>query len=183
MLRPLSRHLICLSLYHHLCIFCCVCLCDLALLASCLFCIDVQNAEMQWVCETDKKRKAESASPTHTSFILIRSLCPRKGLLFTRLPESLLYVTPLRLPRALSHGQQPLSRKDSANTSAHSEVCGKIIVKLRVFARSQCSAFGSQCSAQHFRRNQRGHDWQSLEQRLEHSGSKSRDGSCTKATN
>lgn len=65
--------LLCLSLY-------------LALLAPCLFCIDVQNAEMQWVCETDKKRKGESASPTHTSFILIRSLCPRKGLLFTRLP-------------------------------------------------------------------------------------------------
>lgn len=39
--------------------------------------------EMQQVCETDKK---ERASPTRTSFILIRSLCPRKGLLFTCLP-------------------------------------------------------------------------------------------------
>lgn len=30
--------------------------------------------------------RRERASPTHTSFILIRSLCPRKGLLFTCLP-------------------------------------------------------------------------------------------------
>lgn len=86
-----SRYLIYLSLCLHLCIFNCVRLC-IVFFISCSFWIDA----MQNVAERCSKRvrqikkkgkkKKERASPTHTSFILIRSLCPRKGLLFTCLP-------------------------------------------------------------------------------------------------
>lgn len=51
----------------------------------------LQKRCSKWVTE-------EIASPPHVSFILILSLCPEKGPLFTCLPQSLLNVTRLCLP-------------------------------------------------------------------------------------
>lgn len=53
-----------------------------------IFWIDItQNVRERERCSKHVRQiKKERASPTHTSFILIRSLCPRKGLLFTCLP-------------------------------------------------------------------------------------------------
>lgn len=81
---PLSRYLIYLALCLPLCVHC-ICLCIFSFISR-SFWIDV----MQNVGERCSKRvrqiKKGRASPTRTSFILIRSLCPRKGLLFTCLP-------------------------------------------------------------------------------------------------